>query len=248
MSELALPFAAGLIAAAMNAVAGGGTFVALPALIASGLPAVSANASSTVALVPGSFTSAWVYRDQLGPVAGVPMPAMAAASLGGGLVGSLLLLWTPAHLFDVVLPWLLLLATFALAFGRRVAARAGGGRQGRLALPLQAVLGVYGGYFGGAVGLMMLATWSLLGAGDVKALQGPRTLLVSAANIVAALVFAAAGAVWWPQALAMLAGGLVGGYAGARLGRVLPSAAVRAGTVGLTATVTAVFFWRAYVA
>lgn len=247
MFELVLTFAAGVLAAAMNAVAGGGSFVTLPALMAAGLPALNANASSTVALAPGSLTSAWVYRDQLRPIAGVPMPAMAAVSLGGGLVGSLLLLWTPDRMFDLVLPWLLLLATGALAFGRRVAARVHGSPGARrLTLPVQVLLGVYGGYFGGAVGLMMLAAWSVLGAGEIKTLQGPRTLLVSAANIVAAVVFALAGAVWWPQTLAVLAGGLLGGYIGARVGRSLPAAAVRAGTVGLTAVVTAVFFWRAY--
>jgi uncharacterized membrane protein YfcA len=107
-------------------------------------------------------------------------------------------------------------------------------------------LGIYGGYFGGAVGLMMVACWSVIGEDDIKALNAPRTLLVSAANAVAALTFILAGAVRWPETLAVLAGGLVGGYAGARLGRVLPPGLTRAMTLACTIAITAVFFVRAY--
>ena len=105
-------------------------------------------------------------------------------------------------------------------------------------LLVQVGLGLYGGYFGGAVGLMMVAAWSLLGEGEVKALNEPRTLLVSAANTVAAFVFALAGAVRWPQTLAMLASGLVGGVVGARLGRVVPARLTSALTLCWTAAAT----------
>src|SRR5476649_2465109 len=103
----------------MNALAGGGSFVTLPALIAAGVPSVAANASSTVALYPGGLASAWVYRSGLTHVAGVPLRPAFLATLAGGLLGALLLLWTPTGVFDRVLPWLLLVATLTLTFGPR---------------------------------------------------------------------------------------------------------------------------------
>jgi uncharacterized protein len=171
-------FAAGLLAGAMNALAGGGSFVTLPALIAVGLPSVQANASSTVALWPGGAASAWTYHERFRPICGVAARSMMITTLSGGLAGSLLLLWTPSAAFNMILPWLLLLATLALAFGRRIGA-AWRRRQGRRTEPVliaQFGLGLYGGYFGGAVGLMMVATWTLLGEGNTKALNAPRTL------------------------------------------------------------------------
>ncbi|HEY6432117.1 MAG TPA: sulfite exporter TauE/SafE family protein [Acetobacteraceae bacterium] len=241
-------FAAGLLAGAMNALAGGGSFVTLPAMIAAGLPSVTANASSTVALWPGGAASAWTYHERLAPVCDVPAKAMVAATLVGGLLGSLLLLWTPSSDFDVILPWLLLLATLALAFGRRI----GTAMRGRFrigaapVLVVQFILGIYGGYFGGAIGLMMVATWSLLGERDIKRLNGPRTLLVSIANSAAVVTFIIAGAVRWQQTLLVLAGGLLGGILGARLGRIAPPGATRVLTLCWTAAITCTFFIRAY--
>ncbi len=248
MPPLLLLFGAGLLAGAMNALAGGGSFVTLPALIAAGVPSVQANASSTVALWPGGAASAWTYHTGVRALCGVAIRPMVAVTLAGGLAGSLLLLWTPSSAFDVVLPWLMLLATLALTFGRRI----GRAMQGRL--PGQAVLvllaqfglGIYGGYFGGAVGLMMMAVWCSLGESDIKLLNGPRTLLVTVANTVALLAFVVAGAVRWPQTLAMLTGGLIGGIAGARLGRVVPAGIIRVMTLCFSVGITVVFFVRAY--
>ncbi len=234
----------------MNALAGGGSFITLPALIAAGVPSVQANASSTVALYPGGLASAWTYNDRLGSVCGIGMHRLLAVTVAGGLAGSLLLLSTPASAFNQILPWLLLLATLALAFGRSIGSALRGHVRVRIApvLLVQFVLGAYGGYFGGAVGLMMVAFWGLLGESDLKALNGPRTLLVSAANTIAVLAFALAGAVWWPQTLVMLGGGAIGGFAGARLGRIVPSAVTRVLTLCCTAGITTGFFIRAYLA
>lgn len=248
MSVLFPLFIAGLLAGAMNALAGGGSFVTLPALIAAGLPSVQANASSTVALWPGGAASAWTYHERFRPVCGVTAGPMLGTTLAGGLAGSLLLLWTPSAAFNVILPWLLLLATAALAFGRRVGAALPGRLRYRAGVVLLAQfgLGLYGGYFGGAVGLMMVAAWVLFGEGDIKSLNAPRTLLVTAANTVAVLAFILAGAVRWPQTLAMLAGGLLGGIAGARLGRAVPPGVTRLLTLCWTTSITCVFFARAY--
>lgn len=239
---------AGLVAGAMNALAGGGSFVTLAALVAAGLPSVTANASSSVALYPAGAASAWVYRAGLAPVGGLALRPTLVATLLGGLVGALLLLATPAAAFDRVVPWLLLAATLMLAAGPRLGARLRARmRVGPAALlALQLLLGVYGGYFGGAVGLMMMAAWSLVDGADVKALNPPRTVMVTAANTVAVICFAAAGAVDWTAALPVGAGALAGGYGGAHLGRRLPAGAVRAGTVVLAGLLTAVFFIRGY--
>ena len=232
----------------MNALAGGGSFVTLAALIMTGVPSVSANATSSVALYPGGAASAWVYRDGLGPICGVQLLPMLLITLAGGLAGSLMLLWTPDNLFDRVLPWLLLVATLTLMSGPRVGAwlreRLTIGRSPILAV--QFLLGGYGGYFGGAVGLMMISAWSLLQGADIKALNAPRTLMVTGANTIAILCFAAAGAVRWEAALAVGLGAVAGGYAGAHLGRRLNPALVRAATLLISAAITARFFIRAY--
>ena len=239
---------AGLLAGGMNALAGGGSFVTLPALIAAGVPSVAANASSTVALYPAGIASAWVYRRGIGSVCGVPLRPTLAATLAGGFVGAVLLLATPNAAFDRLLPWLLLVATVALTAGPRLgpAIRA----RFRTGLPavlaIQFALGIYGGYFGGAVGLMMMAAWSLLDAADLKALNPPRTLLVTAANTIAVLCFALAGIVRWPEMAVVGAGAVCGGYGGAHAGRRLPSRLVRRATIALAVAMTVLFFVRGY--
>lgn len=249
MVEALLIALAGALAGAMNAIAGGGSFVSLPALIATGLPPVIANATSTLALVPGSLASAWVYRKDLAPIGAASQKAMLAVTVAGGIVGSVLLLAMPSSSFEAALPWLLLGATITLAVGpslsrwlarRRLKAGAAA------LLAVQFALGVYGGYFGGAVGIMMMAVWGLIESRDLKSLNAPRTLLVSAANVIAVLTFILAGAVRWPETLAMLIGAIGGGYGGACLGRVAPPRVIRAGTLFLTACITLAFFARTY--
>ena len=249
MNQFLLVCGAGLLAGAMNALAGGGSFVSLPALIAAGVPSVAANASSTVALFPGGAASAWAYRDWLGPPVGsVSLRALLPATLAGGVIGAVLLLWTPIRTFDLVLPWLLLLAALALGFGRQLGARLRQRWRVRPAavLAAQFALAVYGGYFGGAVGIMMMAVWGLLDGSDLKNLNAPRTLLVTAANAMAVLIFILAQAVYWRETAPMLVAATLGGYGGAQIGRRAPAKAIRAGTVLLTAAITLAFFARAY--
>ena len=232
----------------MNALAGGGTFATLPALIALGLPANIANATSNVALLPGAGASAWTFRDELQPLGGLSVRTLAAITFAGGLVGSMLLVWTPTRTFDVIIPWLLLFAFLVMAFGRRAAdwlhARVTIGR--RTLFGAQAMLGVYGGYFGGGVGLITTAVYGLLAGISPRALFAPRTLMLAIANGAAALVFVGAGMVRWQACLPMLGGAVLGGWAGAHLGKRLPAGAVRVWTLLVTAATTAVFFARAY--
>jgi uncharacterized protein len=243
-----LVFCAGMVAGAMNALAGGGSFVSLPALIAAGVPPVQANTSSTVALFPGGLASTWAYRDGLRPVGAVSLRALLATTLCGGLVGALLLLRTSSAAFTFVLPWLLLIASIALAFGRRIgeALRARWHIHAHAVLAVQFALGIYGGYFGGAVGIMMIAIWGLLDNNDLKHLNAPRTLLVSAANVVAVLAFIVADAVRWPETLIMLVGAIIGGYGGACIGRRAPPGIIRALTLLATSCITLAFFVKTY--
>jgi uncharacterized protein len=247
-TTLALAAGAGLLGGTMNALAGGGTFATMPTLIALGLPSPIANATSNVALQPGAIASAWAYRDGLEPIEGIGVRVLAGIAFVGGLAGALLLVATPTHLFDVILPWLLLLATLALAFGRRASAalRARVGIGVKTLVACQILLGIYGGYFGGGVGLMMTATWGLLAGTEPHRLAAPRTLMLAMANAAAAIIFIVSGIVRWAYCVPMLIGATAGGYLGARLGRVLPPAAIRIWTLLVTGATTAVFFWRAY--
>jgi len=243
-----LLFGAGLLAGAMNAAAGGGSFVTIPALVSVGVPSVAANASSTVALLPGTLASAWAWRRDFRSFEGVPLRTMVFISLGGGLAGALLLLATPQRAFDALLPWLLLVATLVFAFGGQLGAtlrrwvQVGPGA----VLGAQVVLSVYAGYFGGGVGIMLLAVWSVLGGLDIKAMSALRTLLVSAANAVAVLCFVAAGPVRWPETVVMGGAAIIGGYAGARLARRVPGPVLRRFVIAFGMATTALFFWRAW--
>lgn len=248
MSPFLLVVGAGLLAGAMNALAGGGSFVTLPALISVGVPSVQANTSSTVGLFPGSAASAWAYRDGLAPIGPVSLPPLLLMTLLGGAMGAFLLLWTTSTTFDFLLPWLLLVATFTLAFGRQLgeALRRRWHIRPGAVLFVQFVLGVYGGYFGGAVGIMMMAVWGLLDNRELKSLNAPRTLLATAANTMAVIIFVAANAIRWRETLVLLVGATIGGYCGALVGRRAPARVVRAGTLLIAGCITLLFFARAY--
>ena len=247
MNDVLLLASAGFIAGAMNAMAGGGSFASFTALIAAGLPPVIANASSAVALYPGGLVSSWVFRPGAGPIGGVPLPVLSAVTAAGGLAGAILLLETPGTAFDRIIPWLLLLATVALAFGRRINLRRWGEGASRLGLLSgQFVLGAYGGYFGGAAGIMMVAFWTFAAGSDLKGVQAQRTLLVVAANSAAVLFFSATAIVKWDAVLVVAPAALAGGYCGALLALRLHPFLVRIATVAIAAAVTLLFFLRAY--
>jgi uncharacterized protein len=239
---------AGLLAGTMNALAGGGSFVTLPALIAAGIPSVQANASSTVGLFPGTAVSTWAYRDGLGPVGRVSLRPLLAVTLVGGALGAGMLLSTPTKVFDFMLPWLLLVATLTLTFGRQLGEwlRRQWHVPAWIVLGIQFVLGIYGGYFGGAIGIMMTAIWGLLDHRDLKSLNAQRVLLVTAANTMAVLIFILAGAVHWKETLVLLAGAVIGGYFGALAGRRAPPHLICGGTLLIAAFITVMFFLRTY--
>lgn len=237
-----------MLGGAMNALAGGGTFATLPALIALGLPANIANATSNVALLPGAGTSAWAFRHELEPVAGIPVRVLGALTFVFGLVGSLLLYFTPTRTFDILIPWLLLFAFAVMVFGKRAAdwlhARVTIGRPTLLAA--QALLGIYGGYFGGGVGLITTALYGLLANIRPRELFAIRVTMLVVANLAATLVFIGFKMVWWWACAPMLLGSIGGGWLGALIGKRLSPAAVRGWTLLVTGATTILFFLRAY--
>ncbi len=245
---LTLAAAAGLVGGAMNALAGGGTFATMPALIALGLPSPQANATSNVALQPGAMAAAWGFRGGLEPLGGVSVRMLSAITFVGGLAGSLLLVVTPTRTFDIIIPLLLLIEFLAIAFGKRAAdwlkSRVTIGRP--TLMIAQGLLGLYGGYFGGGVGIMTTATYGLLAGMPPHRLMAPRTLMLAVANTAAAVIFIGFGMVRWRLCLPMLAGAIIGGWAGARLGGRLPPLAIRLWTLGVTALTTVIFLARAY--
>lgn len=248
MNDLLLIAGAGLLAGAMNGVAGGGSFVTLPALIAVGVPSVNANATSTVALVPSALASAYAYRKDFVGFPQVPFMMMAAISVLGGAGGALLLTITPQRIFDFVVPWLLLFGVVAFAFGRQAGEwlreRVHVGPRALLAA--QFCLGVYGGYFGGAVGIMMMAAWSLMTSKSLAAMQPARNLLNAAMNATASSLFILGGLVWWRPMLAMLVGAVLGGYLAAHYARRVDPAKARVAISLFNACITAAIFWKTY--
>jgi uncharacterized membrane protein YfcA len=248
IASITLAAFAGLVAGAMNALAGGGTFASMPALIALGLPSTIANATSNVALQPGAIASAWTYRRGLSPLAGIGIGALVAITLFGGTIGSLLLVATPTRTFDVIIPWLLLAAFLAMLAGKR-ASEALHERMtiGTTTLVIvQLLLGIYGGYFGGGVGLMMMAAWGLLAGHQPHQLAAHRTLMLAVANGAAAIIFITIAMVDWRLAVPMLIGSTLGGHYGARIGLLLSPGVIRAITLAITGAMTIVFFIRAY--
>jgi len=243
----ALLVAAGFIAGVMNSVAGGGTFVTFPALIFTGVPSVVANASNAVALFPASFASAWAYRSDFQNFEGVSFKAMLAVSIVGSLAGALLLIYTPEQIFDTLVPWLLLVATLIFSFGPWIVPRLRTWLSIGPAtlLTIQFLVAIYGGYFGGAMGIVMLAVFSLFGLTNLNTMNATKTLMAGVINAVCLVVFVGAGKIAWPQTLTILVAAVLGGYFGAHYARRMDPKHVRAGIIAISVIVTSVFFVRA---
>ncbi|WNO54173.1 sulfite exporter TauE/SafE family protein [Stakelama saccharophila] len=248
MFSIILAAGGGFLGGAMNALAGGGSFATMPTLIALGLPATQANATSNFALLPGAGASALTFRDELGPIGSAQPWPLVAITFACALVGSLLLVVTPTETFDIIIPWLLLVAFLILLFGKRAAIwlhdHVTIGR--RTLFAAQALLGIYGGYFGGGIGMMMTAVYGLLAGATPREMFAARTLMLAVANTAAAFVFIGFDMIRWWACLPMLAGALAGGWIAALLGKRVPPTPIRLWTIAWTAAVTAMFFWRAY--
>lgn len=245
-------FFAGVLGGALNAVAGGGSFVSFPALLFTGVPPIAANATNTFALWVGVTASGGAYRKHYDISRRVFVP-LAATSILGGIGGAYLLLHTPPHTFLRVLPWLMLGATLLFAVGNRLSrgtssamARDASSLAIAYASVFELVVAVYGGYFGGGLGIMNLAMLAAIGMTDIHAMNAMKVLLGGIINGTAVIAFMIAGAVAWKQGGIMTAGAIVGGYCAAHYAQKVPQVWIRWFVILVGAGMTTYFFWKAY--
>ena len=216
MLMLLLIFAAGLWAGLQNALAGGGSVVTLPALIMSGMSPLAANITSTVALFPGQVTSGLAGRSLVTGAGRLPFKALFGISVVGGALGGLLLLNTPSSIFSRLVPWLVLFATAMFAWGsfRRKPANLAAAQIGPVPTGIaQFFIAIYGGYFGGGIGFLMMAALSMAGV-TARHAAATKNVLASVMNAAAVALFVTSPLVHWPQAIALGAGAILGGLAG----------------------------------
>jgi uncharacterized membrane protein YfcA len=249
-----LLFVAAVLGGTLNAVAGGGSFFTFPALVFTRVNSIIANATSTVALWPGSVASMGAYRQELAKQRRDLIIVLTVISLIGGVGGAILLLKTPASTFNALIPYLLLAATLLFAVSPYITAQlrkrtAGKPNTGRISLTsliligiAQLVIAVYGGYFGGGIGILMLAALAFMGMDNIHEMNAVKTLLASCINGVAVITFIIAGAVLWLQAIVMIIGAIIGGYGGAYYARRIDQKWVRLFVVVVGLALTVYFF------
>lgn len=253
--EAILLFGTAILAGALNSVAGGGTFFAFPALLFAGVPPIAANATSTIAVWPGAVASAFAYKSELQQY-GKRLPLLITTSVVGGAIGAIVLLNTPSSTFEFLIPWLLLIATLLFIFGGKVSAylRARFARLAHvdsktaiiLSVLLQLVIAIYGGYFGAGIGILMLAMLALMGLTHIHEMNALKTVLGSAINGVAVIIFILGGAVYWLHAAVMVGGAILGGYLGAHYARKLSKEIVRKFVIICACLMTAWFFIQSF--
>jgi uncharacterized membrane protein YfcA len=236
---------AGLWAGAQNALAGGGSFVTLPALIFTGVDARAANITSTIALFPGQVATGLAGRRLVSGAERLSFRALFVISLAGGALGAALLLATPPKLFARLLPWLVLAATALFAWGSfgRSSSQERRPLAPSAAALAQFFIAIYGGYFGGGIGFLMLAALTLAGL-PVRAAGATKNVLAGVMNASAVVIFLFSGEVRWLAAVILGAGALIGGLAGAWALRRVNEKALRVGVVVLGLALTVALFWR----
>lgn len=253
-ASAALLFTTGVLGGAINAVAGGGSFLVFPTTLYVGVPPVAANATTAAALWPAGLASAVAYRKDLAADR-VTLVVLALASAIGGALGAKLLLVTSDETFAKLIPWLLLLASAVFTFGPRVSQSRGSasGTSAPRGLPLavgafvQLVISSYGGYFGGGMGILMLATFTLMGMTHMHAMNSLKIILGILINGAANIAFFLAGKVVLDVAAPVAVGSIVGGWLGAATARKVDPNKVRAVVLVFAWLLTAWFFVRAYV-
>ena len=215
---LILLFVVAAWAGAQNALAGGGSFVTLPALILSGLDARAANIASTLALFPGQVTTGWMGRRSVSGIGKLSFLALALISLAGGVVGAILLISTPSSFFARLVPWLVLFATGLFAYGSFGPRSTEQSRQldPRMAGLIQFFIAIYGGYFGGGIGFLMLAALTAAGLA-VRVAGATKNVLASVMNAAAVAIFVFTPHIPWLRVGVVCAGAMAGGYVGALL-------------------------------
>src|SRR5690554_1655857 len=247
MIDFLVPLVAALLAGTLNTLAGGGTFLTFPALVLAGVPPVAANATSAVAVFPGYFGGALGFKRELKRFSGRQIGLLVCVTIIGAAIGSALLMVSSNRLFSMIVPLLLLVATLAFTFGESIQKLAG--RSQGLLRPFGIVgillVSIYGGYFNGGLGIVLLALFALWGLTDIHAMNGLKNGQSFVLSAVSVVIFALAGLVVWHHALPMMVAAYVGGYLGAPLARRLPWRVVRGIVTGVGVVMTLVFGVRA---
>jgi uncharacterized membrane protein YfcA len=242
-------FLGGLLAGALNAVAGGSSFVTFPLLLAAGLPPLIANTTNFVALTPANAVALIAYRAELGRVRH-RLPGPLAISAVGGILGSILLIWSGEARFERLVPWLILASTVLFGFGTWIKgalkrrSRFVGAEWTRTSLFLLFLLAVYGGYFGAGMGIVLLACLSLFGYDDLHEANAVKNAFISVFSIIGAGLYIAGGLIVWSHGLVVVAGTMLGGYAGIRYARRVPERVLRLGILAWAIVLTGYSFWR----
>ena len=246
MTDFLLLFIAGVLGGMLNAVAGGGTFITFPALVFTGVPPIAANATTTVAALPGYLAASVGFRRDIRAIDQAPLGRVTLWTMIGGATGSALLMVSSNKAFSLLVPFLLLGATLIFLYGPRIRQAAAGWRSAVAPFGLGTLLpvAIYGGYFNGGLGIVLLALFSMWGMTDLHQMNGLKSWLSSALALIAFAVFAAAGqVVWWPAAIMSL-GTITGGAFGAPVARRIPAPMLRWLIAAVGFGMTAVFFWR----
>lgn len=247
MLEMLVLFTAGFAAGILNAIAGGGTFLTFPALVWFGVPPIAANATSTLAALPGYLSAAWAFRDDLKAEGSLTLRAIFAVSTLGAVIGAVLLIVTPSDVFVGVVPWLLLLATVLFGTGPmilKLAKSRGLGQAGVVASGITILLvAIYGGYFNGGLGIMLLAAFSLLGFQNLHGMNGLKNVISAIISIVSSVAFIAADLIEWQPALVIGFAISIGGYVGASQSRRIKRTDLLRWFVTAVGAVTTVIFF-----
>lgn len=247
LATIALMFIAGFFSGAVNAIAGGGTFLTFGVLTLAGLPAVVANATSSIIQFPGYITSTLAYFKDFGKLWKEAL-VLGLVSIVGSLFGALYLVWLSNNTFKAMVPWLLLAATVVFAAGPWLRPGSGGERHAvnPVGISAQAVTSFYGGFFGAGMGILTLAALSIQGFEDIQEINALKNLTSAMNYTVAALTFVVAGAISWPHTLVALVTAAIGGYVGAALARKLPAKWLKRLVIAVGAVLTVIYFIKTY--
>ena len=243
-------FIAALLAGVVNSVAGGGSLISFPSLVAFGQPAILANATNTAALWPGTLSSAVAYRRDTALHRDLLLTLL-LPSMAGGLLGAFVLVITPPALFDEVVPWLVLFATALFALRDRISRWTGGAAHAEEHVTtggkvwgflFQLFVATYGGYFGAGIGILMLGSLSVMGLRDIHRMNALKAILGTLVNVIAFVFFAIKGLVVWPLAALMAVGAILGGWVGARAAKRVDQRYIRGFVILVGLAVAAWFF------
>lgn len=249
LSNILMLSVIGLVAGAWNAIAGGATLFSFPALMAAGLPPVVANATNYVALVPANIAALPAYKDELIKLGRTLIPMLVYSGLGAA-VGSILLIVSDPALFQFLIPFLLAVATVLFAVGNRIrtglVTMTGTKETGTISIILLFIVSIYGGYFGAGLGIVLLAIAQIMGHEDYSDANAIKNLVVTSFTFISVAIFGVGGIIAWPEAVVMMVGATIGGYAGGRIAKKINQTFLKGTVVVFGVFLTTYYFWRIF--